>query len=83
VTTHGTPVSGLPGGLTHTFPDAAPDVGRPPADYLAFRGGDRDAFPLTDPSLRAALAARGLSESDAARWRPWRALAAMHLMVAS
>ncbi len=96
VTTLGTPVPGLPGGLTHTFPSPASVTGGPPAlvalaagepvpevaDYLAFRQGQRDAFPLTDPSLSAGLAARGLPASAGDRWRPWQALAAMHLMVA-
>jgi AraC family transcriptional regulator, regulatory protein of adaptative response / DNA-3-methyladenine glycosylase II len=127
----GVPVPGLPGGLTHTFPDPAevtvgnlaplgitgPDaevvaalasslgrgggdvcnveIERPEVrDYLAFRLGDRSAFPLGDPSLREALADVGpLADVElSARangqivgqftepWRPWLALAAMHLM---
>jgi AraC family transcriptional regulator of adaptative response / DNA-3-methyladenine glycosylase II len=104
----GTPVPGLPSGLTHTFP-ATPTVtsgglatiGFPPAEthaiirlataladgdihtaggsYLAFRMGRRDAFPLEEPSLRAALAELGLA-APAGAWRPWLALAAVHLM---
>jgi AraC family transcriptional regulator of adaptative response / DNA-3-methyladenine glycosylase II len=72
----GTPVPGLPGGLTHTFPAlAVPE----PSEYVALRQGRRDAFPRTDPSVQAALADLGLSgPSD--RWRPWLALAAVHLM---
>ena len=100
----GTPVPGLPDGLTHTFPDPAmvtpaslapiglgtieataiaklaagreiPEV----SDHVAFRLGQRDAFPSDDPSLRAALARLGLP-APAANWRPWLALAAAHLM---
>ncbi|HEY1920961.1 MAG TPA: AlkA N-terminal domain-containing protein [Streptosporangiaceae bacterium] len=125
----GVPVPGLPGGLTHAFPNAAavtvenleplgitgPDAqtvaalasGLGPGDgdggsvetqlaemtaevrtYLAFRLGDRSAFPLADPSLREALADIGLSaradgpivDQLTEPWRPWLALAAMHLI---
>jgi AraC family transcriptional regulator of adaptative response / DNA-3-methyladenine glycosylase II len=40
------------------------------AHYLALRLGEPDAFPATDPV------------PEAARWRPWRALAATHLWLA-
>ena len=49
------------------------------SDYVAFRLGQRDAFPSGDPSLQAALAHFGL-RAPAANWRPWLALAAAHLM---
>ena len=49
------------------------------SDYIAFRLGQRDAFPSDDPSLQAALARLGL-RGPAANWRPWLALAAAHLM---
>jgi hypothetical protein len=49
------------------------------SDYVAFRLGQRDAFPSADPSLRAALADLGV-RAPAASWRPWLALAAAHLM---
>ena len=49
------------------------------SNYVAFRLGQRDAFPSGDPSLRAALADRGL-RAPAANWHPWLALAAAHLM---
>ena len=104
VTRLGTPVPGLPDGLTHTFPEPAqvtpaslapiglgeaetsaiavlaagreiPQV----SDCVAFRLGQRQAFPSADPSLRAALADLGL-RAPAASWRPWLALAAVHLM---
>src|SRR5579862_5751290 len=100
----GTPVPGLPDGLTCTFPDQATvtpaslapiglgsaeataiaelAAGREPpevSDHIAFRLGQRDAFPSGDPSLQAALAHLGL-RAPAANWRPWLALAAAHLM---
>lgn len=106
----GSPVPGLPGGLTHTFP-AAPTVtysalaaiGFPSAEaraivelataladdngatrtangsYLAWRMGRRDAFPLEEPSVQAALAELRLA-APVSSWRPWLALAAVHLM---
>jgi AraC family transcriptional regulator of adaptative response / DNA-3-methyladenine glycosylase II len=123
VTHLGTPVPGLPGGVTHTFPDAdlvtstrLREIGLPTADAtaiaalaaavaqghtalrsgtsldalravpgidqdlrhdLAFRLGQREAFPLTDPSLDAALTDLG---GHPHQWRPWLALAAVHLM---
>ena len=49
------------------------------SDCVAFRLGQRDAFPSDDPSLQAALADLGL-RAPAANWRPWLALAAAHLM---
>jgi AraC family transcriptional regulator, regulatory protein of adaptative response / DNA-3-methyladenine glycosylase II len=55
-------------------------------EYLAFRLGRTEAFPLVDPTLRAALADVGLVLSGsgpgpwAEPWRPWLALAAAHLM---
>ena len=44
------------------------------SDFVAFRLGQRDAFPSADPSLQAALAHLGLP-APAANWRPWLALA--------
>ncbi len=60
-------------------------------EYLAFRAGRTEAFPVADPALRAALADLGLPVADsgsgpqvpwpwAEPWRPWLALAAAHLM---
>jgi AraC family transcriptional regulator, regulatory protein of adaptative response / DNA-3-methyladenine glycosylase II len=127
VSSLGTPVPGLPHGLTHTFPDAAvvtstsltaigipsteataiaglaatvadghsalrystsldtlatvPGIDHDLRHHLALRLGQREAFPLTDPSLGAALADLGLhSELWSRQWRPWLALAAVHLM---
>jgi AraC family transcriptional regulator of adaptative response / DNA-3-methyladenine glycosylase II len=54
------------------------------AQYLALRVGERDAFPAGDLGLRRALA-EPVPPSTAAlaelaeSWRPWRALAAVHL----
>jgi AraC family transcriptional regulator of adaptative response / DNA-3-methyladenine glycosylase II len=124
----GTPVPGLAGGLTHTFPPARAitsaallALGLPARDaaavavaalvadvaeghdalghgtglaaleelpgldpglrhHLAFRLGHRAGFPSDDASLRAALAHLGLAADDGNRWRPWAALAAVHLM---
>ena len=134
VTSLGRPVPGLPGGLTHTFPEprlvtaaslesagvpvaeatavaalaaALTEVGTAPGsgtsldvlaalpgadpdlrEYLAFRLGQRDAFPLADASLAAAMTDIGLHPQGNSmreapwceRWRPWLALAAVHLM---
>jgi AraC family transcriptional regulator, regulatory protein of adaptative response / DNA-3-methyladenine glycosylase II len=76
--THGTLVPGLPGGLTHTLPDAVLDL--PATDWVAFRLGQRDAFPCEDPTILAALDELGLTTDDTLRWRPWRALAVVHLL---
>ncbi len=56
------------------------------AHYLALRAGEPDAFPASDLGIRRSLSqavghpvsAREAGEL-AARWRPWRAHAAMHL----
>jgi AraC family transcriptional regulator, regulatory protein of adaptative response / DNA-3-methyladenine glycosylase II len=67
-----------------------PGLGPWTAGYLALRLGERDAFPATDLGLiRSAGAlmdeqeptARWLAERAEA-WRPWRALAAVHLWTA-
>jgi AraC family transcriptional regulator of adaptative response / DNA-3-methyladenine glycosylase II len=76
----GTPVPGLPGGLTHTFPAAVPEHLLLPRDRIAYRLGDREAFPYDDPSVRAAMAELGATAADVERWRPWLALAAVHLL---
>ncbi|HKA84377.1 MAG TPA: AlkA N-terminal domain-containing protein [Acidimicrobiales bacterium] len=67
---------------------ALPGLGPWTAQYVALRLGEPDAFPASDLGLRRALAdggspaalpsARELTERAAA-WRPWRALAAIHL----
>jgi AraC family transcriptional regulator of adaptative response / DNA-3-methyladenine glycosylase II len=132
VTSLGTPVPGLPSGLTHAFPEpeamtptslaaigpssadatavatlaaavaeddgalgrgttlealaALPGIAQDVCHQLAFRLGQREAFPLADASLDAALADLGLRPPSmhpapwSERWRPWLALAAVHLM---
>jgi AraC family transcriptional regulator, regulatory protein of adaptative response / DNA-3-methyladenine glycosylase II len=49
------------------------------ANTLALRLGEPDAFPASDLGLRRALDAPTVAD----RWRPWRALAAMHLWTAA
>ncbi len=98
VRTRGTPVPGLPHGLTHAFPSAEaladvpgpvgelaravtsgtttldhtttpddlPDLDRAAAHHIALRLGARDASPL---------------EGAPEHWRPWRALATVHLLL--
>jgi AraC family transcriptional regulator of adaptative response / DNA-3-methyladenine glycosylase II len=65
---------------------AVPGLGPWTAHYVALRLGERDAFPATDLGLVRALArldgdGPALAERAEA-WRPWRALAAVHLWVA-
>ncbi|GAB1509274.1 DNA-3-methyladenine glycosylase 2 family protein [Actinophytocola sp. KF-1] len=48
------------------------------AAHHALRTGARDAFPAGDPAVRSAV--RALS-ADPERWRPWRSLAAVHLLL--
>jgi AraC family transcriptional regulator of adaptative response / DNA-3-methyladenine glycosylase II len=55
--------------------------------YIALRMGEPDAFPATDLGLRRALARLAPASTaplaeQAERWRPWRALAAVHLWTA-
>ena len=65
-----------------------PGLGPWTAHYVALRLGEPDAFPASDLGLRRALANGGSRaalpsarelEARAASWRPWRALAAVHL----
>jgi AraC family transcriptional regulator, regulatory protein of adaptative response / DNA-3-methyladenine glycosylase II len=59
---------------------AVPGLGEWTANYVALRLGERDAFPANDLGLRQALNARATAAAKLAEpWRPWRALAAMHL----
>jgi AraC family transcriptional regulator of adaptative response / DNA-3-methyladenine glycosylase II len=59
-----------------------PGIDTTTAHHIALRLGYSDAFPAVDPSLVAALAALGPSHpaSPTDAWRPWRALAAVHLL---
>jgi len=61
------------------------------AQHVAMRIGERDAFPADDSRLRRGLTAldpKAADEADsgagaieaAEAWRPWRALAATHLI---
>jgi 3-methyladenine DNA glycosylase/8-oxoguanine DNA glycosylase len=60
------------------------------AQYIAFRAGERDAFPASKPGLQrllSRLAGRPVTEAEttvlAGQWRPWRAHAAAVLHFAS
>jgi AraC family transcriptional regulator, regulatory protein of adaptative response / DNA-3-methyladenine glycosylase II len=63
---------------------AIPGIGTTAAHHLALRLGERDAFPQADPSLLHALRALDPRAEDPAAtaeaWRPWRSLAATHLL---
>lgn len=62
---------------------AVPGVEATVAHQIALRLGHRDAFPESDPCIRLALrslAADSPPEQIAGGWRPWRAVAAMHLI---
>jgi AraC family transcriptional regulator, regulatory protein of adaptative response / DNA-3-methyladenine glycosylase II len=52
------------------------------AHYIALRIGERDAFPAGDLGLRGGEHLQDGFEAMAERWRPWRALAILHLWVA-
>jgi AraC family transcriptional regulator of adaptative response / DNA-3-methyladenine glycosylase II len=57
-----------------------PGIGPWTTGYILMRAAaDPDAFPAADLGLRRALARLGIPPGQAARWRPWRAYAAMHL----
>jgi 3-methyladenine DNA glycosylase/8-oxoguanine DNA glycosylase len=63
-----------------------PGLGPWTAQYLALRMGESDAFPAGDLGLRRSLEnltgdpmTPRIVEGIAERWRPWRALAAVHL----
>jgi AraC family transcriptional regulator of adaptative response / DNA-3-methyladenine glycosylase II len=63
-----------------------PGVGPWTANYIALRMGEPDAFPVTDLGLQRAYdrlsgGSSGSLAGAADAWRPWRALAAIHLWV--
>jgi AraC family transcriptional regulator of adaptative response / DNA-3-methyladenine glycosylase II len=62
-----------------------PGIESTAAHHLALRLGERDAFPHADPSVLHALRALDPRAQDpaatAGAWRPWRSLAATHLLV--
>jgi len=69
---------------------ALPGVGPWTADYVAMRGlGHPDVMLPTDLGVRRAFEARGMAatpaavDAVAARWRPWRSYALLHLWQAS
>jgi AraC family transcriptional regulator, regulatory protein of adaptative response / DNA-3-methyladenine glycosylase II len=66
---------------------ALPGIGPWTAGYIRMRGlGDPDGFPAGDLALRRALAKCAPAvrlEGHAARWRPWRGYAAVHLWAAT
>jgi AraC family transcriptional regulator, regulatory protein of adaptative response / DNA-3-methyladenine glycosylase II len=62
-----------------------PGMARETAEYIAFRLGERDAFPLdllVPAEKREEPAATLQLPAKAERWRPWRAVAATHLQIA-
>ncbi len=57
-----------------------PGIGPWTIGYIMMRSGaDPDAFPAGDLGLRRAMARLGAAPGHAARWRPWRGYAAIHL----
>jgi AraC family transcriptional regulator of adaptative response / DNA-3-methyladenine glycosylase II len=76
----GEPLEELVGSLV-----AIPGIGTAAAHHIALRLGARDAFPAMDASVRRELRRRGASLDDldmaSVPWRPWRALATVHLLL--
>jgi AraC family transcriptional regulator, regulatory protein of adaptative response / DNA-3-methyladenine glycosylase II len=69
-------------------PAAIPGMTAATAQALALRLGEPDAFPASSPALLQALSAvtghpvpAAEAERIAGRWRPWRAHAAIHLLL--
>ena len=66
---------------------SVPGLGPWTAHYVALRLGEPDAFPATDLGVRRFLDAVPGSAGDpldpGERWRPWRALATVHLWAAA
>lgn len=61
-----------------------PGIGEWTATYVAMRAlRDPDVFLVRDAGIRRGLAQLGLRDVDAARWRPWRSYASMHLWSAA
>jgi AraC family transcriptional regulator of adaptative response / DNA-3-methyladenine glycosylase II len=65
---------------------SVPGIGPWTAHYIALRLGERDAFPAGDRGLLRAFAETNGDPIDplavtAERWRPWRAMAAVHLWI--
>ncbi|MEU4836230.1 AlkA N-terminal domain-containing protein [Streptosporangium sp. NPDC023615] len=76
----GEPLEELVGSLV-----ALPGVGSAAAHHIALRLGARDTFPAADATVRDELRRRGVALGDldvvSASWRPWRALATVHLLL--
>lgn len=61
-----------------------PGIGPWTAAYVALRAlRDPDVFVPGDAGIRRGLSRLGLRADDAARWRPWRSYASMHLWSAA
>jgi AraC family transcriptional regulator of adaptative response / DNA-3-methyladenine glycosylase II len=56
-----------------------PGIGPWTIGYIMMRAGDPDAFPPGDVGLRRAMTQLGAAPEHAARWRPWRSYAVIHL----
>jgi AraC family transcriptional regulator, regulatory protein of adaptative response / DNA-3-methyladenine glycosylase II len=74
VTHLGIPVPGLPGGLTHAFPDPATVT-----QAALATAGLPQAEATTISALASALAAGKQARVESDRWRPWLVLAVAHL----
>jgi AraC family transcriptional regulator of adaptative response / DNA-3-methyladenine glycosylase II len=63
---------------------AVPGISAAAAHHIALRLGARDAFPAMDANVQRELRRRGASLGDldgaSVPWRPWRALATVHLL---
>jgi AraC family transcriptional regulator of adaptative response / DNA-3-methyladenine glycosylase II len=62
---------------------AIPGIGTTAANQIALRLGHQDAFPESDPLIGQALRRLDYHEPAngiASRWKPWRAVAATHLV---
>jgi AraC family transcriptional regulator of adaptative response / DNA-3-methyladenine glycosylase II len=71
----GEPLEELVGSLV-----AVPGVSASAAHHIALRLGARDAFPATDPDVQGELPEQPDIDTP---WRPWRALATVHLLAES
>jgi AraC family transcriptional regulator of adaptative response / DNA-3-methyladenine glycosylase II len=71
----GAPVPGLPGGLSHAFPDVTAVT---QADLAPAGLPEAEASAIA--VLAATLSAGGTVRMNPGQWRPWLALAATHLM---
>jgi AraC family transcriptional regulator, regulatory protein of adaptative response / DNA-3-methyladenine glycosylase II len=56
-----------------------PGIGPWTIGYIMMRAGDPDSFLPGDVGLRRAMAQLGAGPEHAARWRPWRSYAVIHL----